>query len=428
VETVTRVRRGPSSAPPTVCRRNPHNESAASAPHFCLSSSHDESDRRPDGKVPGQNAWSVHDAAVRRRDCLNPAQARQRLPGRLAVVFPRSVISGFFLDQHRRQAAGLFRRFDGDRRHPLADGLLAVRLPGGSDTSRRLRVETMGNAPPPDLFTLIRGRLPWPGLSQAVQVCSLCWRRSRSRNWAPSAVSLSGPYGADDPLYNKDIGFYLSHCPPISSSRTGCCLHSSERLFAGTIYWVHGRHRIRYHHRQCRRQRLLRLGVCSPSLGGEAWSYGLDRYLLLYGDNGVVVGASYTDIMWGYRPLWLLIGLSIIAAIRRVANLRCAPYCFCRRVHTRRHRLFRAVRCSLWLFRSFSSNQASWNWKKPYIERKLRSHGRHTSRSDRQPGRCPRTEAYLQHAEANKATSKISGLWTGLPLSDTYAQLQEIRT
>jgi uncharacterized membrane protein (UPF0182 family) len=30
----------------------------------------------------------------------------------------------------------------------------------------------------------------------------------------------------------------------------------------------------------------------------KAWSYSLDRYLLLYGDNGVVVGASYTESMW----------------------------------------------------------------------------------------------------------------------------------
>ncbi|MFZ3248848.1 MAG: hypothetical protein WB037_14980 [Pseudolabrys sp.] len=32
-------------------------------------------------------------------------------------------------------------------------------------------------------------------------------------------------------------------------------------------------------------------------------------YLLLYGDNGVVVGASYTDIHVGLPVLWLLIGL-----------------------------------------------------------------------------------------------------------------------
>src|SRR5437764_5779453 len=53
----------------------------------------------------------------------------------------------------------------------------------------------------------------------------------------------------------------------------------------------------------------------------KAWSYGLDRYLLLYGDNGVVVGASYTDVYVGLPGLWLLIGFSIIAAFAAWANL-----------------------------------------------------------------------------------------------------------
>src|ERR1700693_5378002 len=53
----------------------------------------------------------------------------------------------------------------------------------------------------------------------------------------------------------------------------------------------------------------------------KAWSYGLDRFLLLYGDNGVVVGAGYTDIHVELPVLWLLIGLSIVAAFVAWANL-----------------------------------------------------------------------------------------------------------
>jgi uncharacterized membrane protein (UPF0182 family) len=58
----------------------------------------------------------------------------------------------------------------------------------------------------------------------------------------------------------------------------------------------------------------------------KAWSYGLDRYLLLYGDNGVVVGASYNDIHVELPVLWLLIGLSIVAAFATWANLRVRTY------------------------------------------------------------------------------------------------------
>src|SRR5262249_7757137 len=58
----------------------------------------------------------------------------------------------------------------------------------------------------------------------------------------------------------------------------------------------------------------------------KAWSYGLDRYLLLYHDNGVVVGASYTDIHVELPVLWLLIGLSTVAAFASWANLRMRTY------------------------------------------------------------------------------------------------------
>src|SRR5208283_533292 len=58
----------------------------------------------------------------------------------------------------------------------------------------------------------------------------------------------------------------------------------------------------------------------------KAWSYSLDRYLLLYRDNGVVVGASYTDIHVELPLLWLLIGLAMIAALSCWANLRVRTY------------------------------------------------------------------------------------------------------
>ena len=58
----------------------------------------------------------------------------------------------------------------------------------------------------------------------------------------------------------------------------------------------------------------------------KAWSYGLDRFLLLYGDNGVVVGASYTDTHIALPVLWLLVGLAAIAAFACWANLRVRTY------------------------------------------------------------------------------------------------------
>ena len=58
----------------------------------------------------------------------------------------------------------------------------------------------------------------------------------------------------------------------------------------------------------------------------KAWSYRLDRFLLLYGDNGVVVGAGYTDIHVELPVLWALVGLASAAALASWANMRVRTY------------------------------------------------------------------------------------------------------
>ena len=59
----------------------------------------------------------------------------------------------------------------------------------------------------------------------------------------------------------------------------------------------------------------------------KAWSYGLDRFLLLYGDNGVVVGASYTDVHVHLDPGCSL-SFAMVAAVLSWANIWCVPISF----------------------------------------------------------------------------------------------------
>ena len=58
----------------------------------------------------------------------------------------------------------------------------------------------------------------------------------------------------------------------------------------------------------------------------KAWSYWLDRYLLLYSDNGVVVGAAYTDVHVELPVLWVLIALASAAALASGANIFVRSY------------------------------------------------------------------------------------------------------
>src|SRR5207302_3545570 len=98
-------------------------------------------------------------------------------------------------------------------------------------------------------------------------------------------------------------------------------------LFAATIYWARGDIEYDVHHRSMSPTVIAHGSALAGVLFAvKAWSYALDRYLLLYGDNGVVVGASYTDIHVGLPGLWLMIALSIVAALTAWANLRTRTY------------------------------------------------------------------------------------------------------
>ena len=240
------------------------------------------------------------------------------------------------------------------------------------------------------------------------------------------------PYGANDPLYDKDIGFYLFSLPAYVVTKNWMLLTLFlSALFAGAVYWVHGD--IEYN---AQRRSISPTAIAHGSVllgfffAVKAWSYGLDRYLLLYGDNGVVVGASYTDIHVELPILWLLIGLSIVATFAAWANLRVRTY-----------RLPAAAAVLVFggsfllsgvvpvLFQRVFVKPNELRREKPYIERNIaltqQAYNLHQITTKPFPAEQNLTFKTL---EADRATIDNIRLWDWQPLMDTYAQLQEIRT
>src|SRR5258708_6908462 len=203
------------------------------------------------------------------------------------------------------------------------------------------------------------------------------------------------------------------------------------RVFAGTIYLVRGDIECDVHHRSMSPTVIAHGSALLGLLFAvKAWSYGLDRYLLLYGDNGVVVGAGYTDIHVGLPGLWLMIGLSIIAALAAWANLRVRTYrlpaAAVMLVVIGTFVLSGAVPV---LFRQFFVKPSELELEKPYIERNI-ALTRQAYNLDKIAAKPFAAEQKLtfKALDANKATIGNIRLWDWLPLSDTYAQLQENRT
>ncbi|MBN9489443.1 MAG: UPF0182 family protein [Alphaproteobacteria bacterium] len=240
------------------------------------------------------------------------------------------------------------------------------------------------------------------------------------------------PYGDSDPVFGKDIGFYLFSLPAYNAFTNWLMLLLLfSAALAGAVYWTAGDIDL-----DQRPPRLSPTVVTHASalLGLffvlKAGTYFLDRYLLLYNDNSVVVGAGYTDLHVKLPVLWGLMGLAAAGAIASALNLR--------------RRSWRIPAAALVLlfgsslvfyqlvpafFQRLYVKPNELELEKPYLARNIalsrQAYNLHRFAVKPFPAEEGLNFAALQ---ANRATVDNIRLWDWQPLMDTYAQLQEIRT
>ena len=318
----------------------------------------------------------------------------------------------------------------------LVNGSLAFRFAQSEWTQHRAEFESRPTSVStlPEVLEFTRYKLPWPGVivfGACVLAALVAW--GEVDNWRVLLQFLyQAPYGASDPLYNKDIGFYLFALPAYIAIKNWMLLTLFlSAVFAGAIYWVHGGIVYTVQRRSMSPTAIAHGSVLLGLLFAvKAWSYGLDRYLLLYGDNGVVVGASYTDIYVGLPVLWLLVGLSIVATFATWVNVRARTY----RIPIAAVVLvfggsFLLSSVIPGLFKRVFVKPNELELERPYIQRNIaltqQAYNLHQITAKPFPAEQDLT---LKTIESNKATIENIRLWDWQPLMDAYMQLQEIRT
>jgi uncharacterized protein len=316
------------------------------------------------------------------------------------------------------------------------NGALAFRFARTPWAERRpdLAWRDAGALTVPDVLELMRDRLPWSVVIAAgAMIVAVLVGWGEVHNWEIFLRFLHQvPYGAGDPLYGRDIGFYFFSLPAYVAIKYWLLLVLFlSALLAGAVYWAHG-------HIEHRTQRPsispAAIAHGSALLGlflvVKAWSYFLDRYLLLYGDNGVVVGAGYTDVHIQLPVLWLLILVAVIAAFCCWVNLGVRTY-----------KLPIAAAALLFgtsfvlaeigpaLFQRVYVKPNELQLEAPYIQRNIAStqhaYNLHQVTVEPFPAEQSLTATTLL---SNKATIDNIRLWDWQPLMDTYSQMQEIRT
>jgi uncharacterized protein len=286
----------------------------------------------------------------------------------------------------------------------------------------------------PDLVDLIAPRAPWRlAIVGGAVLLGLLIAATEVSHWDVTLRFLQQvPFGKRDPIFGKDIGFYLFSLPAYLALKNWLLLLVfGSTIIAGVIYLAQG---DIVFGQTPRSLSFAALAHGSALLGLffaiKAWSFWLDRFLLLYGDNGVLVGAAYTDVHVDLPLLWVLIGFAVAASIASWANIR-----------WRSHRIPAASLLLVFggsfllsiiypaLFRSFYVKPSELQLETPYIEHNLALTRAAYGLEKIEVKQFPAEEGLnLASLEANRATIDNIRLWDVQPLMDTYAQLQEIRT
>lgn len=277
-------------------------------------------------------------------------------------------------------------------------------------------------------------RLPWTRLAAVIAaVVGLLVALGWVDNWSLVLAFLDqSPYGKADPVFGNDVGFYLFSLPLLDAVKGWLLVVLFfSAVLSGVIYWVSGEIVLEPQRRYVSGVAVAHASVLLAAFFVvEAWGFFLERYMLLYGDNGVVVGAAYADVHVTLPILDFLVALSLIAAAASVLNLT--------------WRTWRVPLASLglvfgiaYLISPLLSGLAERFYVKPneleleapYLRANIGStrEAYALGRVVVKPFTADQTLTAQSLAE-NKATVDNIRLWDWQPLLASYAQLQEIRT
>jgi uncharacterized membrane protein (UPF0182 family) len=297
---------------------------------------------------------------------------------------------------------------------------------------------------PPDVFWELEEPLGLPSrvilepllrraLVPLTLAVALLFGLTASTEWQTVLTYRHGqPFGLVDPIFERDIGFYVFRLPlwrralEWISLLVGCTLLVTALLyFLGRVLVLTARGPV-----ITARARAHVLALLALLLFARAADFWLDRYELLYSQRGAVFGALYTDVN---ATLPALSFLATLAALVGGAALLQILWRGARTVVAGLILLALGWMLGVWAYPALVQRlRVAPNAlvvESPYITHHIRA-TRQAFALDRIEERdFPAREALEPGDLARNATTlKNVRLWDHAPLLATFAQLQEIRT
>ena len=271
---------------------------------------------------------------------------------------------------------------------------------------------------------------PWAIVIIGVVLVSLIFGLAAQGSWQVVLRFLHGqPFGIDDPVFHKEIGFYVFSLPFLRLLRGWLMGALIITLIGSTgIYlFIYTVQRLKFDFARPVLAHIGSLGIAI--LGLFAWGYWLGIWELVFSKHGVVFGASYVDMHARLPAQWILLAVVVICIVLLIVSI-----------------LRRNVRWALYgiggwlvaaiiiggifpnLIQRFQVQPNELALETPYIEYNIeftrKAFG--LERVEEQP--FPGEEApTLEDIAQNEVTISNIRLWDHRPLKDTYNQIQSIR-
>ncbi len=275
------------------------------------------------------------------------------------------------------------------------------------------------------------GLLPWVILGAAAFL-SLGNSMAGRAAWETILGFLKGgTFGQKDPVFGKDVGFYVFTLPFLELTRNWLMNGLFLALLGTAILSLPGRlGRFFANDFSLRPQSKRHLSVLGSALV-LVWGSGflLDRWNLLYSPSGIVFGPGYTDIHALLPALTVLFALSAAAAVLVLTGIGRSRRTLWWILGGMAVAVFLLRSLVPGLMQSYLVKPNEFEREKPYI-------GHHIAATLEAFGLSdvtvldvtPENEVTPEGVAANSDTIRNIRLWDYGPLLRTYKQLQEIRS
>ncbi len=268
------------------------------------------------------------------------------------------------------------------------------------------------------------------GIVLGAVLVSLIFGLVAQNNWQVVLQYLNGqPFGVPDPVFHKEIGFYVYSLPFLNLVRGWLLGLLIITLIGNTVVYIFSylSQSVKF---DARRQVVAHVGgLIMAILGLFVWGYWLGIWELVFSSRGVVFGASYADMHGSLPAQWVLLAVVLICIVLLLVSILRHKF------HLIAYGIGGWIVVAIfvgWLFPTlmhrFQVQPNELALEKPYIEYNIEFTREAFALNRIEEQLFPAEKGpTLEDIEQNEITISNIRLWDPRPLKDTYNQIQSIR-